>query len=110
MPDKAWKAWEREVARDLGGTRTGPTGRDTPDVSDVALIGPECKYQGKFGYKEADFTQARENAEKVGRMPALFLKERGGKRKRVVMDYLDYIALYKLAIGAQGEDSLPEHL
>lgn len=94
MPDKSWKAWEREVARDLGGTRTGPTGRDTPDVSGIEFIGPECKYQGKLAYKEADFTQARENAAKCGLKPALFLKERGGSRKRVVMDYDDFVALY----------------
>jgi hypothetical protein len=29
---KQWKDWEREVARDLGGTRTGPRGFDVPDV------------------------------------------------------------------------------
>lgn len=97
MPDKAWKVWERTVARDLGGERTGPTGRDLPDVKGIWLLAPECKYQKRLAYREADWEQARENAEGVGLVPALFLKERGGKRIRVVMDYADFLELYRLA-------------
>ncbi len=41
---KQWKEWEREVARDLGGTRTGPRGFDVPDVIDLpGGFSPECK-------------------------------------------------------------------
>lgn len=94
MPDAAWKQWERDVAADLGGSRTGPTGRDTPDVT-VFYLAPECKYQKRLAYLEADMQQARENASRVGKVPALFLKERGGKRKRVVFDYDDFIALWR---------------
>lgn len=99
MPDKAWKVWERTVARDLGGERTGPTGRDLPDVTGINLLAPECKYQKRLAYREADWEQARENAKNVGpmHMPALFLKERGGQRIRVVMDYPDFVILYHLA-------------
>ena len=32
MPDKAWKRCERELAKRLGGQRTGPTGHTGPDV------------------------------------------------------------------------------
>lgn len=104
MADKAWKAWEREVAKDHGGTRTGPTGRDTPDVTGVALIAPECKYQGKLLFKETDMEQARDNAAKVGLMPVVFLKEKQTNRRAVRLDYADWLTLYKLAcIGAQSQ-------
>lgn len=95
MPDKAWKQWERDVAADLGGTRTGPTGRDDPDVL-VPILAPECKYQAVLAYRERDMQQARENASRVGKIPALFLKERGGKRRRVVFDYEDFLQFWAL--------------
>lgn len=105
MPDKAWKAWEREVAKDLGGVRTGPTGTDTPDVTGVALIAPECKYQGTLAFKEVDMQQARDNAAKVGLIPVVFLKEKNNLRRAVRMDYADFLTIYRLATGAQLEDS-----
>ena len=41
---KQWKTWEREVASDLGGKRTGPRGEDLPDVMDLpGNFAPECK-------------------------------------------------------------------
>lgn len=90
MADKSWKAWERQVAHDLGGSRTGPRGFGLPDVSGVPIIGPECKYQARLAMNEADWLQARENAIRRGLLPGLFLKERGGRRKRVVFDYDDF--------------------
>lgn len=103
--DKAWKAWEREVANDHGGTRTGPTGFDTVDVSGLYLIGPECKYQGTLMFKETDMQQARENASKVGLMPVVFLKEKGNARRAVRLDYPDWLLVYRLAlIGARFAD------
>lgn len=107
MPDKAWKAWEREVARDHGGKRTGPTGFDTPDVTGVPLVAPECKYQGRLAFKETDMQQARENAAKVGLMPVLFLKEKQSNRRAVRLDYSDWLVIYRLAcVGAQTEGSV----
>lgn len=105
MADKAWKAWEREIARDHGGTRTGPTGRDTPDVTGVELIAPECKYQGRLMFLESDMQQARDNAERWGAgIPVLFLKEKQTNRRAVRLDYADWLRLYNLAcIGAQHE-------
>lgn len=99
MADKSWKVWERQVAADLGGERTGPMGKDLPDVSGVPVIAPECKYQKRLALNEADFQQARDNATKIGKLPVLFLKERGGKRKRVVMDYDDYLTLFAYVSG-----------
>ena len=106
MADKAWKAWEREVARDLGGERTGPTGFDLPDVKGVPLIAPECKYMGRMSLRDVDRQQARENAIKVGRMPVRFLKEKGTGRKEVVIEYDDFIAIiWPILIHALGHES-----
>jgi hypothetical protein len=93
MADKAWKAWERKVAADHGGTRTGPRGSNVPDVSGLPLIAPECKYQKKLHFTEADMQQARDNAPE-GMIPVVFLMERGGKRKAVRLDYEDWLKLW----------------
>lgn len=102
MADKAWKAWEREVARDHGGTRTGPTGRDTPDVTGVQLIAPECKYQSRLHFVESDMQQARDNAERwEAGIPVLFIKEKQTNRRAVRLDYAGWLTLFNLAcIGA----------
>ena len=47
MPDKAWKAFEREIAKRLGGQRAGPLGREGPDVLHP-LWAPECKMRKKL--------------------------------------------------------------
>ena len=101
MADKPWKAWEREVANKLGGTRTGPLGRDLPDCIDVPLVAPECKLYEKFIFLEADMEQARVNARNIpgDKIPFVAIKEkkRGG-RKAVRMDWDDFLKLYHLAV------------
>lgn len=98
--DKPWKAWERKVAKDLGGTRTGPRGKDLPDAIDVELVAPEAKLYQRFIFLEADMEQARANAQNIpgDKIPVLFLKEktRGG-RIAVRMDYDGFLRLYELA-------------
>ncbi len=42
MPDTAWKANERAVAKRLNGQRVGPTGREGSDVAHP-LFSVECK-------------------------------------------------------------------
>ena len=87
MSDKAWKVWERQVAKDHGGVRTGPRGFGLPDAV-VPVIAPECKYMRKLALRADHMDQARENATRVGKEPVLFLKEAGhGGRKVVVLDY-----------------------
>ena len=101
VADKPWKAWERKVAKDLGGTRTGPRGHDLPDSIDAPLIAPECKLYEKFIFLEADMEQARNNAKNIpgDKLPAVFIKEkkRGG-RMAVRMDYEDFLRLHNLAL------------
>jgi hypothetical protein len=98
VADTAWKRWEREGARALGGTRSGPTGRDLPDSIDIPLIAPEFKLYKKFVWLEKDHEQAVENATKIGKLPILAVKERlRGGRIRVQMDWPVFLILFELA-------------
>ena len=90
---KQWKEWEREVARDLGGTRTGPRGFDVPDVIDLpGGFSPECKYQKRLALKTEDLKQAEHNAR--GSEWALFLREGKTGRRFVVVPYNTYTKMW----------------
>lgn len=90
---KQWKDWEREVARDLGGVRTGPRGFDVPDVTDLPIpFAPECKYQKRLSLKSEDLKQAIHNAR--GNPWALFLREARTGRRFVVLPYKTFIPMW----------------
>jgi hypothetical protein len=90
---KQWKDWEREVARDLGGTRTGPRGFDVPDVIDLPQgFAPECKYQKRLSLKDADLKQADHNAR--GNEWSLFLREAQTGRRLVVVPYKTFLKMW----------------
>ena len=90
---KQWKDWEREVARDLGGTRSGPRGTDVPAVSDLPNgFAPECKYQKRLSLKDADLKQAEHNARK--NEWSLFLREARSGRRFVVVPYKTFIKMW----------------
>jgi hypothetical protein len=90
---KQWKDWEREVARDLGGTRTGPRGFDVPDVIDLPeQFAPECKYQKRLSLKDADLKQAEHNAR--GNEWSLFLREAHTGRRLVVVPYQTFLKFW----------------
>jgi len=96
VPDKRWKRVEREKCRALGFERSGPTGRDLPDCADMPLIGLEVKSYKTFVFLEADWEQAVANAEKLGLIPALAVKETGRNgRDRVQMRWDDYKVLLR---------------
>ena len=90
---KQWKDWEREVAKDLGGKRTGPRGFNLPDVSELpGDFSPECKYQKRLSLKDADLKQAEHNARK--KEWALFLREARTGRRFVVVPYKTFIKMW----------------
>jgi hypothetical protein len=90
---KQWKEWEREVARDLGGVRTGPRGFDVPDVSELPNnFSPECKYQKRISLKTEDLKQAEHNAR--GNEWALFLREARTGRRLVVLPYNTFLNMW----------------
>lgn len=91
--------WEREVAKDLGGERTGPRGLGLPDVSAIEaphpfnLYAPECKYGQRLALREADIQQAIKNAR--GRRWGLFLREAKTGRRMVALPYADFLILWE---------------
>lgn len=98
MASSRWKEVEREIARLLGGERTGPRGEMLPDV-DLPDLAPEVKYQGRLSLKKEDLDQAARNAGLQGKPWALFLVERvqrGASRCRrvLVMDPETFAAFY----------------
>ena len=104
MADKPWKVWEREGSKDLGGTRSGPLGLNTPDCMDCPLVAPEFKYYKHFVWYEADWKQAELNAANhcPDKFPILAIKEAGRNgRKRVQMNWEDFVLLHKLATQAE---------
>lgn len=91
MADATWKRVEREKCRELGGERSGPTGRDTCDCADPVRVGLEIKSYKTFTFLTKDWEQAVENAAKVGKIPVLAVKERGRNgRDRVQMRGRDF--------------------
>lgn len=66
------KVWERQVAKDLGTKRTGPTGLDHSDVVHDTL-GIECKALARLGFRREHWEQCKRNAK--GRVPVLVIKE-----------------------------------
>lgn len=91
MPSSNWKKVELELCRELGGERTGPMGRDLPDCSGTPGIGVEIKAYKKFVFLSEDWRQAVENAEKLGVIPVLVVREGGrGGRRHVQMRERDF--------------------
>lgn len=91
MADKTWKRVEREKCRQLGGERRGPTGRDLPDCDDAVKVGLEIKSYKRFVWLTKDWEQAIRNAEKLGLMPVLAVREGGrGGRDEVQLRWGDF--------------------
>lgn len=98
MPDRTWKRVEREFCRELGGERRGPTGRDLPDCDDCVKVGLEIKSYKKLVFLTKDWEQAVRNAEKLGLIPVLAVREGGRNGRREVKMYKnDYFVLRDLA-------------
>ncbi len=71
-----WKQAERRVATITGGKRTGPTGRNTPDVEHDVLA-PEVKHRATLpAWLHAAIHQAERNAP-ANRTPCVVLHEAG---------------------------------
>lgn len=82
-----WKGVERRVAALMGGTRVGPTGRNTEDV-EHGLFSVECKHRKKLpALLVSAYAQAKRNAP-AGKVPLLVLHELGSR---------EYIAVLPLA-------------
>lgn len=85
------KQWEREAGKDLGTTRTGPTGMDDADLKHD-LLGVECKALAKLMLRGDHWKQAKDNAK--GRIPVLALKELGTGVKLAVIEWDYFVSLH----------------
>lgn len=109
MPDKPWKAFEREVAKKMGGVRMGPTGRMTNDV-DHEHFAIECKYRKAIpGFLLAGIKQAEINSSSPNKTPILFLKKPRSNLKddMVVMrasDFYDWFGVKPTKVNDTGHD------
>lgn len=85
------KVWERQVAKDLGTRRTGPTGMDDSDVVHSTL-GIECKAYKRIAFRAADWLQCKSNAK--GRVPVLLIKELNTGERVAIISYDYFLALH----------------
>ena len=87
-----WKTIELQKCRELGGERTGPTGRDLPDCEGIC-VGLEVKRKKTLVWLTKDWQQAKENAAKLGQPPVLAVKEHGRGRDMVQMHSAHWLTL-----------------
>ena len=80
MPDAPWKAAERAIAARLGGSRVGPTGRDSPDVLAGELAVEVKTRQMMPRWLLAALEQATANAR--GRVPVVVLHQERSPHSR----------------------------
>lgn len=80
------KVWERQVAKDLGTKRTGPTGRDDSDVVHE-ILGIEAKALSRLQFRREHWEQCKRNAK--GRVPVLVIKEMNTGERIAIVPY-DY--------------------
>ena len=94
----AWKALELRIARMWGGTRSGPTGRDGPDVAGVPLA-IQIKRTGNQtgGIKGAWVKQAQRDGTKA-RLPwVLVVAGHNDRRPVAVVDHAWLVEVYMTA-------------
>ena len=79
MTDKAWKQFERRVAKYIGGERVPITGRQRGDAPDIkhAWLSVECKYRKKLPNWLFE-ARAQAEASKVGvQLPVQIYAQKG---------------------------------
>jgi len=101
MPDKSWKAFERRMAKALGGRRRGADTRsgERGGKSDIihATLAPECKLLSRptWGELQDAVAQATRNAEEH-RTPVALVKKKGDEDRKtlVVMSLPEFLVLF----------------
>ena len=79
MADKIWKAFERRIAKYIGGERVPVSGRargDKPDI-DHSWLSVECKYKQRLPFWLHDAMAQAEASAMPRQLPCVILGERG---------------------------------
>jgi hypothetical protein len=100
MADKTWKAFERRVAKIIGGVRHPITGREGPDVTSQWLS-VECKHRKKLPSWmriALDGVRAQTPKEKLG---IVVIHEKGRQDSYVLLSLSDFKEWF---IGTNDED------
>lgn len=89
MANTTWKKHERRTAAALGGRRTGPTGKDGPDV-DAGWLVAECKHRAQLpGWIDQALGKVRAQAGPA-RLGVVVAHERGARDSWVILSLHDF--------------------
>lgn len=96
MADKAWKAFERDIAKQFGTSRQLMKG--TAEKADIQhpVFHVDCKLQQRWSIAKW-FRDLRGSADKVGKIPLLVVREPKKHLKLVVCELHVFISLCKAA-------------
>lgn len=94
----SWKALELRIAKMWGGTRTGPVGRDGPDVAGVPVaIQIKRTANTTGGIKGAWIKQAQRDGKKAGLPWVLVIAGHNDRAPVAVVDHAWLVELWKEA-------------
>ena len=99
MPDKAWKAFERRIAKSLGTVRTPLSGIPSRHTSSDTLhpdLYVECK-QRKTSLLHGLFIPIRRQAKVENKVPVLAYHRKGSPNTLAVIDWSFFLKLWNMA-------------
>ena len=102
----AWKDVERRVAKALGGSRSGPLGKNGSDVADV-WFSVEVKRTQRYSLRRDWLEQARRQSKDEGKPWLLVISEHNDRNPIVVLDFKKFVEIAQLA-GLVRFQPLPE--
>ena len=86
-----WKAFERKIAKLMGGARVGCTGHSAVDVQHPRYE-IECKLRQKLAIASW-FEQVKKHSDKSGKIPLLMCRQKHKHTVFVTMRMEDFLAL-----------------
>lgn len=111
-PDKAWKQFERRIAKSLGTVRTPLSGGASRHTSADTLhpdLYVECKQRGTSATCTW-FLITRREAKKENKAPVLALHQSGSPHTLAVIDWDFFLELWDMAEMHADEYAWPERL
>ena len=109
MPDKTWKAFERKVAKILGGKRIPSSGAAPGFKGDVEhpLFFIECKHGLQIPKTIVSwYLKAKEQAKKESKIPIVVMKPKGKHEEYVVISLTDFAKLFSIILAAFDDEDL----